>query len=666
MIGGVGSGGRLGTSGESLVEGRAPFLAAGILLVFGVFVARLFQLQIMESADLRERSQRNSVRTITLEAPRGDIVDRDGRLLATTRPAFGLNVLPVELRNRELTFAAIGQLLDTDPALLTERVGVPKGRDRFKPVHLADDLSYDRLVRIESHLYALPGVLTDIQPRRHYVGGELAAHMLGLIGEIGRKQLETPEFEGYRSGEVVGKAGVEILLQSRLRGRAGGRNLVVDVSGRSIEVIDEMMPVPGGTATLTLDIDLQRVAEEAFLPDVLGERAKMGALVALDPRTGDILALVSKPSYDPNDFAGGVDSETWARLTSDQWRPIQNRAIAGQYPPGSTYKAIVAAAALEEGLVSPEEKIYCPGHFRLGRRTYRCWKRGGHGEVDLYEALVNSCDVFFYTVGLRVGIDKLAEYARGFNLGQRTGIPLANELAGLVPTSSWKERRFKEVWVRGETVSAAIGQGFNLVTPLQLAVAFGAIGNGGKLMQPRVVLQTRDMQGVVTPGPAPRLLREIPVSPKNLEIVRAGLEGVVNDPVGTGRRSRVPGVLVAGKTGTSQVVSLEHTEGLEEEDVVLEHRDHAWYAAFAPAKNAEIAVAVIVEHGGSGGSTAAPVAQKVLAKYFEKKRAAERLPVIEPPAVLEASGARAGASATLAAAIPTVTGPGTGDDRVRD
>ena len=412
-------GSRLGSGGETLLASRVPLLAALIVLVFAIFLARLFQLQVVESADLRARSERNSVRTLHLEAPRGDIVDRRGRTLATTRPAYGLQVLPVDLRRPEITFAALGQLLDEEPTELREQVGTPRGRERFQPVRLAADMTYDRLARAESHRFGLPGVVTDVRPRRHYVEGQLAAHALGFIGEIQRDQLETREFADYRQGEVIGQTGVEMLLQQQLRGRAGGQNLVVDVAGRVIEELDEVRPVPGGTATLTLDLELQKVAEEGFLPDVLGEPAKMGALVALDPRNGDVLALVSKPSFDPNDFAGGIDADTWKRLTGDEWRPIQNRTISGQYPPGSTYKAIVAAAALEEGVLDPEERIYCPGHFRLGRRTYRCWKRTGHGEVDLRDSLIQSCDVYFYQIGLRLGVDRLAFFARGFGLGRQ-------------------------------------------------------------------------------------------------------------------------------------------------------------------------------------------------------------------------------------------------------
>jgi penicillin-binding protein 2 len=329
-----------------------------------------------------------------------------------------------------------------------------------------------------------------------------------------------------------------------------------------------------------------------------------------------VLAWVSTPAYDPNAFAGGIDSPTWKRLTSDERRPLQDRVVAGQYPPASTYKAIVAAAALQEGVIEPEERLYCPGSYRLGRRSYRCWKRKGHGEMNLYDALVQSCDVYFYQVGLRLGVDRLAFFARGFGLGRSTGIELPQEATGHIPTSAWKKRRFGEPWVLGETLSAAIGQGFNTLTPLQLAVSLAAVANGGNLVTPRLLRTFDEARGVSAP---PVYRGRVPVRPSALLRVRDALIGVVSDPRGTARRARVPGVQVAGKTGTAQVVGLAQHEGLEDDEIPWRYRDHAWFVGFAPALNPEIVVSVLVEHGGSGGAVAAPIAQRVLARYFEKR-----------------------------------------------
>jgi penicillin-binding protein 2 len=511
-------------------------------------------------------------------------------------------------------------LLDEEPASMRERLGEPRGRRRFQPVRLAGDLSFDHWGRVESHRFELPGVMTDVRPRRDYVEGELAAHLMGSIGEIRREQLRSREFADYRAGEVIGQSGVEKVWERHLRGRAGGRNVVVDVAGRVVALLDEREPEPGGSVTLTLDLDLQRAAEEGFQPEVLGEPGKMGALVALDPRNGDVLALVAKPTFDPNDFAGGIDAETWKRITGDEWRPLRNRALSGQYPPGSAYKPFVAAAVLTDGIMTPEERHFCPGHFRLGRRTYRCWKRAGHGSVNLREALKQSCDVYFYQVGVQLGIDRIADFARGFGFGAPTGIALGDERSGLVPTRHWKERRYGEPWQKGETVSAAIGQGFNLTTPIQLAVAYAAIANGGVLLEPRVLLRrvARDGSREVAGNPVVR--GHLPVAPEHLAWIRDALEAVVAEPHGTGGLARVPGVRVAGKTGTAQVVHLKQTEDLEEDEIPIKYRDHAWFVAFAPVEAAEIMVAVLVEHGGHGGSAAAPIAQRVLARYFEKQR----------------------------------------------
>jgi penicillin-binding protein 2 len=605
---------------EAPIDGRLRLAAVLLILVFMIFGLRLFQLQIIEGAELRKRSERNSVRTVRLEAPRGEIVDREGRTLAGTRPARELEVIPNDLQDRGRTFAALAQLLDRDAAALDERVGSPGGSRRFRPVELVDDLDFDELARVEAHAFAMPGVRTTVRPRRHYLEGSLLAHGLGTIGEIRSGQLEKEAFSAYRSGDVIGQSGLESRFEDHLRGSAGGRNVVVDVAGREVEVLAEVAPSSGGRLVLAIDLDLQREAEAGFLDVAEGEPAQMGAAVALDVKNGDVLVLASMPSYDPNSFAGGIDAESWDALTTHAWKPLRNRATQNHYPQGSTHKALVAAALLEEGVIDRNTTAFCPGFYRYGNRNYRCWKREGHGTVDVRTALQRSCDVFFYTFGVKLGIDRMARHLTTFGLGSPTGVELGGEASGVVPSSAWKKKQLGEPWYPGETVSASIGQGYNLVTPLQLAVAYAAIANGGKLLRPRLVLRLEDRDGVPERHFPVEDLGDVSVGPSALGIVRDGLMAVVEETRGTGSRARVEGVKVGGKTGTVQVVSLDRTEGLEDEEIPVRFRDHAWFAAFAPVEDPEIAVAVFVEHGLHGSSAAAPIAQRILQRYFDKQR----------------------------------------------
>ena len=620
MIGDDGDGDRLLGAGEAPTDLRVGLIALLIAVVFAVFVIRLFQLQILEGADLASRSERNSVRTLRLEAPRGDIVDREGRVMATNRPAFRLRVIPDEVQSKASTYSVLGHLLDREAGELAAQVGEPRGRKRFQPVVLEGDLSYGQRARVEMHRFALPGVVTDMTPHRIYLEGEYAAHVLGSIGQIGSSELQSTEFAGYRSGEVIGKDGLEAAQESHLRGDPGGRNVVVDVAGEEVDIVDEVDPVPGGRLVLTLDLDIQRAAEQVFQSEDPEEPDIMGALVALDPRTGEVLALVSRPSYDPNEFAGGIDSDAWSALVSDELRPLRNRATADQYPPGSTFKPIVAIAGLAEGILDPHEKVDCPGHYRFGNRTYRCWKHEGHGEVDLEAALRGSCDVYFYQLGLELGVDVIAEYANRLGLGELTGIELPGERSGLVPTRRWKEEARGESWIKGETVSTSIGQGFNLVTPVQLAQAYAIIANGGKAPSPHLIkrLETWDGEEVSEPVLHPEWTAEI--DPAVFKVIQDALVSAVEGPEATGALAQVEGIRVAGKTATSQVVGLDLVKGLEPHEIPLGFRDHALFAAYAPAEDPEIVVVAVAEHAGAGGGVvAAPMAQKVLARYFEKK-----------------------------------------------
>jgi penicillin-binding protein 2 len=594
-------------------------LASATLLVMSVWLillARLFYLQVFEGDRYRISSEKNSVRTHRVKATRGMILDRNGEILVDSRPSFDVLVVPHETADLGKALQRIATLTGLEEAELALRYGSPRGRARFQTVNVAQDLGRGVLARVESRLWALPGVLTQVTPVRAYRYGESAAHVLGRLGEISPTELESRKYQGYRRGDVIGKSGVEHLLDRAVRGRDGGRNLLVDVHGRELELLGQVEPQPGQNVRLTLDYRLQHVAEAA-----LDVSEKSGAVVALDPRNGEVLVLASRPSFNPNRFAVGVDHAEWSALRNDPGKPLHNRATRGQYPPGSTYKVVTMLAGIEEGIITPDFEVTCNGSFRLGRRRYRCWKRGGHGTVAPHRALVESCDVFFYRVGLEVGVDKLAHYARALGLGAPTGIELTPEEGGLVPTSAWKQRRFGEPWIRGETVSIAIGQGFNLVTPIQLASVYAAIGAGGKRYRPFLVKRIEDPYGKILHEAVSEELPPLAISSKALDPVRKALRGVVHDPHGTGyAMRRLPGgVEAAGKTGTAQVVELPANPSIDEEDIPEAHRDHAWFATFAPADNPRIVVAVLVEHGGHGSSAAAPIAAQVVTEFLKNE-----------------------------------------------
>jgi penicillin-binding protein 2 len=463
---------------------------------------------------------------------------------------------------------------------------------------------------VETRRLDLPGVMVDVVIRRNYPYRSLAAHIIGHLGEISQEELEKDLYNNHKAGYLVGKYGIEQSYEVELMGESGGRQIEVNAVGRMMRVLGTVEPTPGNNLFLTLDLELQKAAEEALA-------GKNGAVVALDPRNGDVLAMVSKPDFDPNLFSRGITPENWKSIIGNPARPLQNRATQGQYPPGSVFKIITALAALEEKVITPDTVFSCSGAFPFGNRDYHCWKKEGHGRPDLKRAIVESCDVYFYQVGLRLGVDRIAKYASAVGLGKSTGYPLGQEKPGLVPTSAWKLKRFRIPWQTGETLSVAIGQGFNLATPLQVACSLSALFNGGRFFQPRVVQSVRSPDGEVLREIPPLAARSLHFTPEHVEFIREALWGVVNAPGGTGSRAKIQGFDVAGKTGTSQVIQKREGRG---EINLPEFQDHAWFACFAPAPNPEITVVAFVEHGGGGGAVAAPVARKVMENYFLRKK----------------------------------------------
>jgi len=581
-------------------------MAVAFALIFG----RLWHLQIIKGDDFRNLSENNRIRIQDISSPRGILYDREGIPLVDSFPAFDVSLYREDLRAPEALVRPLSQTLSLDQEKLQVRMTAAREIPPSQAFKIKTNISREELALVETRRLDLPGVMVDVVIRRNYPYGPLASHVIGHLGEISQEELEKEAYGSHKLGYLVGKYGIEQKYEVELMGESGGRQIEVNAMGRMMRGLGTVEPNPGNNLSLTLDLELQKAAAEALA-------GKTGAVVALDPRNGDILAMVSKPDFDPNFFARGITPDNWKSIIGNPARPLQNRATQGQYPPGSVFKIITALAALEEKVITPDTVFSCSGAFPFGNRDYHCWKKEGHGRVDLRRAIIESCDVYFYQVGLRLGVDRIAKYAYALGFGRPTGYPLGQEKSGLVPTAAWKLKRFRIPWQAGETLSVAIGQGFNLATPLQVASSLSALFNGGKYFQPRIVQSVRSPDGEVLQEMPPLVARNMHLNYENVEFIREALWGVVNAPNGTGARAKIQGFDVAGKTGTSQVI--QRREGRSESNLP-EFQDHAWFACFAPARNPEITVVAFVEHGGGGGAVAAPVARKVLENYFLRKK----------------------------------------------
>jgi|SRR5579884_1348841 penicillin-binding protein 2 len=585
------------------LQRRLTVLRIGLLLVVALLAFRLWHLQIREGPYYRDLSENNRTRSVILEPVRGQIYDRNGVLLANNVPSFTLYVTLEDVKDRETLIQQLTSLLGLDPDVVRRKLATKGGK--LLPRKIKDRLSLREAAIVEAHRLDLPGVMIQVESQRNYPGGAVGAHLLGYVGEISAEQLERSEFEELHQGSMIGQYGVEKTFDRFLRGKAGQKSVEVDALGHEKRSAVVEKPEAGDDLYLTIDVRLQKLAE-----DLLGEEA--GAIVALDPTNGDVLAMASRPAFDPNVLSRELTPKQWAEIVQDEGHPLNNRATQGQYPPGSTFKVIMAAAALETKTVSPSTTVRCTGGYQFGRRLYRDWKAGGHGFIDLEQALVHSCDVYFYTVGQRMGIDTIADYAKQFGLGQPTGIELPSERVGIVPSTSWKEKVKGESWLPGETISASIGQGYVTVTPLQMASMIGTIANNGVAYRPRLVQAIMDR--------ATGRLQELPavargkveVKPQTLKLIQEGLAGVVRE--GTATRAKSALISIAGKTGTAQTAALRTGP---EKDIPKKLRDHAWFVAYAPVEKPRIAVAVLVEHMGHGGSAAAPLAKELIEAFVK-------------------------------------------------
>lgn len=581
-----------------------------VLAAFLVLLVRLYYLQIVEGPEFRRQSQNNCVRLQGIPPPRGLIFDRDGALLVDNRPCFNIFIVPGEAKNPKRVVHKLAELLHIAPEVLLARLGEVRGLPFFKPILLRGDVSRDAVATIEAQKLDLPGIMISVEPTRHYMEGKRASHLLGYLSEISREELKTGCFPDNRIGDFIGKFGVEKACEPYFHGKRGKQQIEVNALGQLTRVLKTEEAIPGKNIYLTLDMGLQRTAELLLA-------GKVGTAVAMDPSNGHVLAMASFPAFDPNAFVVGMSHESWNDLVSNQFRPMENKAIQGQYPPGSIYKIITAIAGLEEGVITEHTRLFCPGYYRYGNRTFRCWKRGGHGFMNVTDALAQSCDVFFYQVGEKLGVDRLARYAEACGLGVPTGIDLDGEARGLVPTSGWKLSRAGVPWQGGETLTVAIGQGFNLVTPIQMLNLISAVANGGIRYKPLVVRRIESSHGMLVEKQAPVPSGRLPASAKTLQVIKRGLIDAVNEPSGTGWIVRIPGVDMAGKTGTAQVARIKEDNREEPVESRLLHlRDHAWFVAFAPDEEPRVAVAVLIEHGGHGSTEAGPIAREMIKTYL--------------------------------------------------
>ena len=584
---------------------RAVGFGIVILLLFLTLAARLWYLQIARGDDFRDDAAANQHRRIPLRAPRGVIVDRHGVLLAANRPRLALYATPDVAKNT-VVLGRLGALLHMMPDEIEQTI-TDVQQNPYDPVRIALDIPMTTVTQIEENKPFLPGISTQPEPVRWYPKGALAAHLIGTMGRINTSEWSAHKGQGYFNDDFLGKSGVEAAYESYLRGAPGGTDVQIDAHGRTVRTLNSQEAAPGGTVTLTLDAPTQAAGERVFK-----EHDFIGAAVALDPRTGAVLAMVSAPTFDPDEFATGITAKDWDPLNKSAAHPLLNRAIKAMYPPGSTFKPIVAAAGWETGVITSSSGVYCPGSFHLGRARFGCWET--HGATDFTKAIAQSCDVFFYVYGQKIGPDRLSDYCKQFGLAEKTGIDLGGEDIGSIPSPAWKAKRFHKLgpafdtWYGGDTLHMSIGQGDVLTTPLQLARVAATFANGGNVLKPYVVAKiTGGATGGTLYRSAPAIVRHVRVSAINMEIVRRAMRVTVTS--GTGKVVNFKGVTVAAKTGSAQTHGAAKTHGL--------------FICFAPYNHPTIAIAAIVEHGGHGGDTAGKVARAMLQAYFHLKDTGE-------------------------------------------
>jgi penicillin-binding protein 2 len=605
------------TEDRRRIDARMLILRLSVGATFVALAVSFWFLQVVQHARFREMAENNYERTLALRAPRGVLYDRNGKVLVENRDSLNVSIVREHTENLERTIEMLAEVAGVEAEDVRQIVERHKGEPAYRPIVILEDASLAQVAALAARRldFELPDVVVEEVPMRRYPTDSLAAHLFGYVGQASDTQIG----DGVQVGAIVGQSGVERVYNKLLMGEDGARRVVVNSMGREIRTIEEIPPVAGRRVQLTIDYDLQKAAEDGFK-----HAGFNGSALILDPRDGQVLSLVSLPAYDPNDFTSGIDTATWAALSTDELRPLQNRAIQGRYSPGSTFKIVVATAALEEGLVTPDFRVNCGGGASFFGRYFQCHLRGGHGSVDLRHALEKSCNVYFYTLGNMLGVDRIHKWAEQLGLAGRTGIDLPNEQESIVPSTAWKLERTGERWYPGETISVSIGQGQVTVTPASLAVMIATVANGGTRVTPHVVRAVDDGGGwkLVTP---PAVADRVAFRPETLAALREGLWMAVN-AAGTGARARIAGRDVAGKTGTAQVIS--NRGRLAAQGSGRDLRDHGWFVFFAPSDNPQIAGVIFGEHN-EHGFLGAPIARHVLETYFAKQEG-RPLPSLKP------------------------------------
>jgi penicillin-binding protein 2 len=616
---------------------RVTIIQAMVLVAFVLLVGGFWFFQIAQHQKFKELAENNHMRTLALRAPRGVIFDRNGRVLVENRSAFSISILREHTKDIAATIRRLSQVTGVSEQEMREIVERHRGEPTYRPVVVIQDATFPQMAAVEARRLEFPEVLVEQVPTRSYPADSLAAHLLGYVGEASQEQVNEA---GFSLGSIVGQFGVEKIYNRYLMGQDGARRVVVNSTGREMRQLNREDPVEGQRVQLTLNLAMQQAAEEGFR-----ELGYWGSAVVIDPRNGDVLTLASLPAFDPNAFAGGIDLETWQALNTDKLRPLQNRAIQGRYSPGSTFKLVVATAALEEGLVTPAYRVNCGGGATFYGRYFQCHLAGGHGSVDMRHAIEKSCNVYFYTLGNMVGVDRIHKWAVNLGLAGKTGIDLPNEIESLVPSTEWKKRTTGERWYPGETISVAIGQGQNSVTPMGLALMMATLANGGTRLVPRLVKAVDEGSGWRDVPPPDNPFPPTPFKPDTTQAIHDGLWMAVNG-AGTAGRARLTGRDVSGKTGTAQVISLQGRERARGSEKDL--RDHGWFVFMVPRDNPELAGVIFGEHSEHGYSVA-PIARHIIATYYAEKEGRPRPAFVPNPLIAPGEPPPANAAVTAVA-----------------